>query len=74
MMLNEISDVYVHPHGDGVGGSSLLWLLTLTERYGPIRDELCYQTDVSVKAKETVTRMQKVYYSERIEDMPKIPA
>lgn len=53
--MKEISDVYVHHHGDGVGGGSLFRLVTLTERYEPIRNQLCCRTDVTVKAKRTVT-------------------
>lgn len=53
--MKEISDVYVHHHGDGVGGGLLFWLVTLTQRYEPISNKLCYRTDVTVKAKRTVT-------------------
>lgn len=53
--MKEISDVYVHHHGDGVGGGSLFWLVTLTERYEPIKKQLCCRTDVTVKANRTVT-------------------
>lgn len=38
----------------------MLKLVTLTERYEPIRNELCYQTDVTVKAKRTVSRLHKL--------------
>lgn len=59
--MKEICDVYVRRHGDGVGGASLLWPVTLTGRYEPIRVQLCCRTDVTVKEKITVTRLLKLY-------------
>lgn len=64
--MKEICDVYVRRHGDGVGGASLLWPVTLTERYEPIRIQLCCRTDVTVKEKITVTRLPKLYNCKEI--------
>lgn len=55
--MKEISDVYVGRHGDSVGGGALSWLVTLTERCEPIRDQLCCPNDVTLKGNKTVTRL-----------------
>lgn len=59
--MKEIPDVYAGRRGDGVGGATLPWLVTLTQPCAPIRARLRCRADVTVKETITVTRSLEVY-------------
>lgn len=54
--MKEISDVYVHHPGDECRRRvTAAEPVTRTQRRAPISEGLCYGTDVTVKARRTVT-------------------